>query len=197
MLRIGLTGGIGSGKTTVARIFEVLGIPVYYADIEAKRIMNEDKLLREQLISIFGDEAYENDRLNRPYISSVVFENKEKLDQLNAAVHPATISHGESWMRSQTTTYAIKEAALIFESGVNKHLDYVIGVSTPVRLRVQRTVARDGSTVEEVHNRIRNQMDEEEKMKLCDFVIINDEQHLVIPQVLTVHEKLLQLAKPM
>lgn len=194
ILRIGLTGGIGSGKTTVAKIFEVLGIPVYYADIEAKRIMNEDKLLKSKLIALFGESAYKNDILNRPYISSQVFENKTKLNQLNAIVHPATISHGENWMHSQQTRYAIKEAALIFESGVNKYLDYVIGVSSPPALRIQRATTRDGSTIEEVINRMKNQMGEEAKMKLCDEIIVNDEHQLVIPQVLALHKKFLKLA---
>lgn len=194
ILRIGLTGGIGSGKTTAARIFEALGIPVYYADLEAKRLMNEDMLLRSQLIALFGEKAYSSDTLNRPYISSLVFQNKTKLDQLNAIVHPATINHGEKWMQEQKTSYAVKEAALIFESGVNKYLDYVIGVWAPTALRIQRAITRDGSTEDEVVNRMNNQMDEESKMKLCDYVIVNDEQQLLTTQVIAIHEKLLRLA---
>ncbi len=192
MLVIGLTGGIGSGKTTIAKIFEVLGIPVYYADEEAKRIMNEDEHLKGKLILLFGEEAYSNGVLNRRHISSIVFRDKEKLHQLNAIVHPLTIADSDRWMQAQTTPYAIKEAALIFESGANIQLDYVIGVSSPVELRVKRVMTRDNISSTEVERRIENQLSEEEKMKLCDFVIFNDEEQPVIPQVLAIHEMLIQ-----
>ena len=118
VLRLGLTGGIGSGKSTVAQIFEVLGIPVYYADIAAKKIMNEDKGLRSAITNIFGEQAYENNILNRKYISSIVFSDPAKLQQLNALVHPATKKNAETWMQQQTGPYAIHEAALIFEAKV-------------------------------------------------------------------------------
>ena len=193
MLKIGLTGGIGSGKTTVARIFEILGIPVYYADTEAKRIMNEDEALRQQIIGLFGKDAYVDNRLNRTYIASMVFNDRAKLDSLNALVHPATVADSEAWMERQTSHYAIKEAALIFEASVDKQLDYVIGVSAPELLRIQRVTGRDNVSAEEVERRMKNQISEEEKMKLCDFIIVNDERSLVIPQVLDLHEKLIVL----
>jgi dephospho-CoA kinase len=192
MLIIGLTGGIGSGKTTVAKIFEVLGIPVYYADEEAKRIMNEDETIRSKLIVLFGEETYINGKLNRSHIASIVFKDTKKLDQLNAIVHPVTIADSDRWMQSQNTPYAIKEAALIFESGSYKQLDYVIGVSSPLELRIQRVINRDKISKSEVERRIRNQMSEEEKMKLCDFIILNDKEQLVIPQVLKLHERLVR-----
>lgn len=192
MLLIGLTGGIGSGKTTVAKVFEVLGIPVYYADEQAKRIMNEDELVREKIKTLFGEESYEKGKLNRSYIASIVFKDAEKLRLLNSVVHPATIADGEQWMKMQTTPYAIKEAALIFESGSNKQLDYVIGVSSPGQLRMARVMARDSITDAEVKRRMQNQMPEEEKINLCDFVIVNDEQQLIIPQVLEIHGTLVQ-----
>ncbi len=195
ILRIGLTGGIGSGKSTVAAIFEVLGIPVYYADDEAKKLMNEDPRLREKIIAGFGNEAYEGNMLNRKYIGGQVFNNKEKLSLLNAIVHPETIRDAKEWMLRQTTPYAIKEAALIFESGSEKDLDYVIGVYAPERLRISRTVKRDNISPEAVVARMKNQINEEEKMALCDFVIRNDEQRAVLPQVLNLHERMLQLAK--
>ena len=195
MLRVGLTGGIGSGKTIVAQIFEVLGIPVYYADLETKRIMNENKILRKQLLEHFGEQTFVNDKLNRPYLASIVFNNPEKLDLLNALTHPLTIQHATEWMQTQTTNYVIKEAALIFESGSAENLDYVIGVSAPRALRIQRVMNRDGITRDEVVKRINRQIDETIKMKLCDFVIINDEQQLLVPQVLGIHEKLLELSK--
>ena len=191
MLRIGLTGGIGSGKTTVAQIFETLGIPVYYADAAAKRIMNENEDLRKQLINHFGKDSYTNGQLNRKYISSLVFDNPEKLALLNSLVHPLTIADADEWMKQQTTPYIIKEAALIFESDAWKHLDKVIGVSAPHQLRMQRTMHRDQISAEKVQARMNKQMEEEEKMSRCDFVINNNEKELLIPQVIAMHELLI------
>jgi dephospho-CoA kinase len=196
MLRIGLTGGIGSGKSTVAQMFEVLGIPVYYADAEARRILNTDAELKKAIIRIFGDEAYQDGLLNRAFISSLVFNDQSKLDLLNSLVHPATMKDGEAWMKKlavpggQTPPYAIHEAALVFEAGVNKQLDHVIGVFAPLALRINRAMERDNVSKDEVLKRIGRQMDEETKMKLCDFVISNDEQQLLIPQVIAIHNKL-------
>jgi dephospho-CoA kinase len=195
MLRIGLTGGIGSGKSTAAQIFEVLGIPVYYADTAAKRLMNEDHELRSAITKIFGEEAYTNEILNRKYISSIVFSDPVKLDKLNAVVHPATKKDGEIWMNKHSTPYAIHEAALIFEAHVSDRLDYVIGVSSPMELRVKRAMERDNVTREEVLKRMNQQLDEEIKMSKCDFLLMNDDQQLLIPQVLELHKKLTQLSK--
>ncbi len=195
MLKIGLTGGIGSGKSTVAAVFEILGIAVYYADEAAKQIMNEDDALKQEIIREFGGASYVDGRLDRQYISSLVFNDPRKLASLNALVHPATIRNAENWMKKQCGPYAIKEAALIFESGAQENLDYVIGVYAPERLRVQRVMKRDKSAENEVIDRMRNQMDEKKKMGLCDFVIRNDEQQLVIPQVLKLHEQLSALAR--
>jgi len=193
-LRVGLTGGIGSGKTIVAGVFEVLGIPVYYADQEAKRIMNEDNRIKVRLTAEFGENTYINNQLNRPYIASVVFGDKQKLELLNSIVHPITLQDSNAWMRLQNTPFAVKEAALIFESGANNHLDYIIGVYAPLQLRIQRVVARDTIDFRQVHRRIKNQMNEEDKMKLCDHVIVNDEQQPVIEQVLKVHRKLVEMS---
>ena len=191
MLKIGLTGGIGSGKSTVARIFESLGVPVYYADAAAKRVMEEDPELKIALVHHFGTATFENGVLNRSYLSGLVFNNPEKLALLNSLVHPATINDAEQWMQQQTTPYAIKEAALIFESGAQEHLDQVIGVTAPVALRIQRTMQRDGSTREAVQARMERQLSDSIKMKLCDHIIHNDEQQALLPQVLALHEKLL------
>lgn len=195
MLKIGITGGIGSGKTTVAKVFEILGIPVYYADDEAKRIMNEDSALKKKITAVFGNESYENGKLNKPYLASVVFNDSYKLDLLNSIVHPATIKDAELWMQNKKTAYALKEAALLFESGAAENLDYVIGVTAPQHLRIKRVMERDGVTKDEVLKRINRQIEEDIKIKLCDFVIVNDEQRLVIPQVLALHEKLSSLKK--
>lgn len=195
MVLIGLTGGIGSGKSTVAKVFETLGIPVYYADDEAKRLMNTDERLKQEIIKQFGIESYKDGTLNRPYIASLVFTNKEKLSLLNSLVHPVTIEDSQKWVLQQISPYVIREAALLFESGANKGLDFVIGVSAPLPLRIQRVIQRDGLSKEEIEQRISRQMDEEEKTKKCDFVILNDEKQLVIPQVLDIHKKILAIAK--
>ena len=195
MLKIGITGGIGSGKSTVAKLFEVLGIPVYYADNAAKQLMNENETLKQQVQKEFGNEAYTNGKVNRKYIADIVFANPEKLELLNSIVHPATLKDADEWMNKQTTPYTIKEAALIFESGAQEQLDYVIGVYAPTPLRIQRTMQRDNISREEVMARMNKQIDETIKMRLCDFVITNDEQQMVIPQVIELHQKLLTLVK--
>lgn len=195
MLKIGLTGGIGSGKSTVARVFEVLGVPVYYADDAAKTLMNEDGELKQKIKQEFGDAVYKNEKLDRKALAGIVFNTPEKLNRLNAIIHPATITDAEKWMQKQTTPYAIKEAALIFESGAQEHLDYVSGVTAPAPLRIQRTMHRDGITREEVMARMNKQMDESIKMRLCDFVLINDEQQMLLPQVIELHNKLLSFSK--
>lgn len=195
MLKVGLTGGIGSGKSMVASIFAVLGIPVYFADEAAKRIQQEDPEVRKQIIGLLGDEAYQNGILNRTYVSSIVFSNKTKLEQLNAIVHPATMRDAENWLSLQTTPYAIKEAALIFESGSQRDLDFVIGVTAPIAIRIQRTMARDSVTEEQVRNRMEKQISDKIKMRLCDAVIVNDEKQLLLPQVLELHQKLITLSR--
>ena len=196
MFSVGLTGGIGSGKSTVAGIFEVLGIPVAYADQDAKRVMAEDPELRRQIIHHFGEETYAGGQLNRPYLAAQVFSDKEKLALLNSLVHPATIAAGEKWLEQQKghAPYAIREAALIFESDSVRYMDFVIGVFAPQPLRIHRVLQRDKLSREEILQRMRSQIDEDIKMKLCDAVIYNDEQHPVIPQVLSLHEKLLRLS---
>ncbi|MEO5983943.1 MAG: dephospho-CoA kinase [Ferruginibacter sp.] len=193
MLRIGLTGGIGSGKTTVAKIFEVLGIPVYSADEAARRLMNEPGPLKNQLIQSFGAEIYSNNEINTRLLSEKVFNDPSQLALINSIVHPATISDAREWMNKQSTPYVIKEAAILFEAGANKDLDYIIGVSSPRLLRIERIKQRDNVPEEKILLKMSKQMNEAEKMKQCDFVLINDEKQLLIPQVLTLHKKLQEL----
>lgn len=188
MLKIGLTGGIGSGKSTVAKIFETLGIPVYYADAEAKRLMNSSETLKKVIRQNFGEATYENDQLNRKYLGGIVFNNPEKLELLNALIHPVTINDAEQWMQQQSAPYSIKEAALLFESGATENLDFIVGVYAPQALRIKRVMKRDGLTADEIMKRINRQVNEEMKMKLCDFVITNNEQELLVPQVLKLHQ---------
>jgi dephospho-CoA kinase len=193
-LKIGLTGGIGSGKTTVAKIFEILGVPVYDADASTKNLYETDRELKQALIEHFGADIYTDTGLNRQMLSRIVFSDPLKLQLLNNLVHPLTIKDAEKWMNKQETAYVIKEAALLYESGSVRELDFVIGVRAPKHLRIQRALERDKVTREEVINRMRSQIDEDIKMRLCDFIITNDEQQLVIPQVLELHIKLSELA---
>ncbi len=194
MLKIGLTGGIGSGKSTVAAIFEVLGIPVYYADVKARQLMNEDTNLIAAIKAAFGEESYSNRLLNKPYISSQIFSDTTKRDILNSIVHPSTIADATAWMNKQTTPYCVKEAALIFESHAEKKLDFIIGVTAPEETRIKRIINRDAITREQVEARIKSQMNEAAKIKKCDYVIINDDTHLLIPQVITLHHLLMEKA---
>jgi dephospho-CoA kinase len=195
MLKVGLTGGIGSGKTTVAKIFELLNVPVYYADDAAKRIMNENTDLKNQIKKQFGENSYLNGELNRRFIASQVFSDNYKLELLNAIVHPVTMKDALQWFDKQTTPYAIKEAALLFEAGATEHLDVIIGVFAPKELRIKRTVDRGELSREDVVKRMDRQIQEEIKIKLCDFVLNNDEQQLLIPRILELHQRLLMMAK--
>lgn len=192
-LKIGLTGGIGSGKTTVAKVFELLNVPVYYADDASKRLYKTDKEVISRLKKHFGDDIYNGDELNRTKLASLVFNNPQKLALLNGIVHPPTIRDAQEWMRLQTAPYIIKEAALLFESGSAAGLDYIIGVYAPQHIRLKRVMDRDNSNRDEVLTRMNHQIDEEIKMKLCDFVIRNSEQELLIPQVMELHKNLLGL----
>jgi dephospho-CoA kinase len=194
VLKIGLTGGIGSGKSTVAKIFELLGIPVYYADAASKLLYQTNQDLMASIKQHFGEEMYEGEQLNRAKLAAAVFGNDEKLQLLNSLVHPPTIKDAEDWMAKQTAPYIIKEAALLFEAGSASGLDYIIGVQAPKHLRLKRAMDRDNTKREDILNRMKRQIDENIKMRLCDFVIKNDEQELVIPQVIGLHNQLLQLA---
>lgn len=196
MYIIGITGGIGSGKSTVARIFGLLGIPVYSADDAAKEIMVKDPLLVEQIREHFGPEAYLADgSLHRKYISNIVFNDKEQLAVLNSLVHPATIRDSEAWAARQQTPYVIKEAALMFETESFHYVDKVICVFAPEALRIHRVMKRDNVTRNDVIARMHKQIDDRIKMKLADYVVHNDEQQMVIPQVLALHQQFMATVK--
>ena len=192
MLKIGITGGIGAGKSTVAGIFKVLGVPVFDADVTAKNILNTDPILREQIAAAFGSETYKNGLLDRKYLATLVFNNPNQLAKLNALVHPATIEAANIWAKhweEQGCPYILKEAALLFEAGTNVGLDFIIGVTAPVEMRIARVMERDHVTREEVLKRMQHQLEDTEKMKRCNFVIDNNEVSLVIPQVLALHAR--------
>ena len=195
MLKIGLTGGIGSGKTTVANIFKVLGIPVFDADTVAKNLMENDPVLKKKLLAQFGPLVFEHDKLNRKWLAGIVFNDPYQLELLNAMVHPITLSAAENWFDGMDKPYGIKEAALLFEAGAGAGLDYIIGVFAPQHIRIQRVMQRDGLNREEVLSRIDRQASDTIKMKLCDFVILNDDQQLLTEQVLALHQKFLEIAK--
>ncbi len=190
MLKVGVTGGIGSGKTTVCRIFKALGIPVFDADNAAKVLMEKDPELVTAIREAFGDEAYLSDgTLNRRYLAGKVFTDETELARLNALVHPATIRAAEEWATRQQAPYTVKEAALLFESGSYRHNDINILVTAPEPVRIQRVMERDGVTEAEVRARIARQLSDGEKAKKADYTIINDGKTAVIPQVLALHKQ--------
>ena len=197
MLKIGLTGNIGSGKTTVCKIFEVLGIPVFYADDAAKDVMVADAELIGGIKQTFGNQAYfEDGTLNRKHIAGIVFNDKEQLAKLNALVHPAVFRAFDKWVLNQKgAPYVLKEAAILFESGSYKKCDRAIMVTAPLDLRIKRVTSRDGITADEVKARNDRQFSEEKKLALANDVIINDDTQLVIPQVLKLHQLYLSIAQ--
>ncbi len=192
-LKIGITGGIGVGKSVVTKIFKILGIPTYDADREAKDIMVKNDAVRQSLMQTFGKEVYfEDGSLNREWLGKRVFGDAEELKKLNGIVHPAVIKDGEDWAAAQTSIYSVKEAALLFESGSYKALDFTILVVSPLELRIERVMQRDKVDREEVLGRINKQMPEEEKEKLSDCIVYNDDEHSLIEQVMELHQKFIQ-----
>lgn len=174
MTTIGLTGGIGSGKTTIAQWFQEKGIPVYNSDFEAKKLMNENEDLIQQLIELFGDETYKNGEYNRSYVASKVFNDKELLNQLNAIVHPAVFKHFDEWLDNQNSSFVVKEAAILFESGSYKDCDYIISVIADEEIRIKRVAKRDQLNEDQIRNRMKSQWTDQQRIEKSDFIIENN-----------------------
>lgn len=190
MKKVGLTGNIGSGKTTIALVFEVLGIAVFYSDIEAKRLMNEDDDLKKQLISSFGKNVYLNGQLNRQYLGQLAFTDDKVLNLLNTIIHPLVQNSFNLWSDKQLGPYVIKEAAILFESNSYKTMDSIICVSCPESMRIDRLISRDNTTKEHIKNKMKKQWSDKKIRNLSDFIIANDHTSLVVPQVLAIHDTL-------
>jgi dephospho-CoA kinase len=189
---IGLTGGIGSGKTTVANMFSELGVPVYIADIEAKKLSNRSKVIRRKLIQLLGPDSYKDNTLNRAYVAKKIFNDEELLEKVNAIIHPKVASHFKRWLKKQQGPYAIKEAAILFENGGYEQCDKTILVVAPLAERIRRLLARDKTTRTEIEARMSNQWSDDEKRKLADIIIENIDLEETQKQVLAVHKNLSQ-----
>ncbi|TPN82117.1 dephospho-CoA kinase [Aquimarina algicola] len=187
---VGLTGGIGSGKSTVAKMFEEYGISIYLADDEAKKLMHTNTAVKEKIIKLFGAEAYLDGILNRAYIANIVFNDSSKLKDLNSIVHPAVANHFEEWKNKQQSAYVIKEAAILFENGGHKQCDYTILVSAPSAIRIQRVIDRDNMTEKQVLSRMNNQWEDSKKIPLSDFVVYNIDLEETKSQVADIHHKI-------
>lgn len=196
MIRVGLTGGIGSGKSTVAQYFRELGIPVYEADTAAKSLMNTEGTLVEQIRALLGDDAYNSQGLNRAYVAEKVFGNRDLLAQLNALVHPVVRQDFESWAALQETPYVLQEAAILFETGGYNHFDYNILVTAPEETRIRRVMKRDGTSRKQVEARLGNQWKDARKIPLADFILDNRDRRKTRTNVRRIHRKLLELSGP-
>jgi dephospho-CoA kinase len=191
MITVALTGGIGSGKTTVAKAFATLGVPVYIADEEAKKLMNVSKVIRRKLIKLFGEKAYLNNELNRSFLAEAIFSNKNLLEKMNDIVHPKVKKHFIKWKAKQQGPYIISEVAIVFENDTYKNYDYIITVTAPEEERIARVIARDHSTKEKVQAIINNQWKDAEKVRLSDYVITNTNLESTKKQILKIHNLLL------
>lgn len=192
MTVVGITGGIGSGKTTVANFFKALGIPVYIADVEAKELMRTSKIIKKKLIQLFGKDAYINDELNKPFIANLIFNNAKLLHQMNEIVHPKVSAHFKRWLKKQSSKYVLKEAAILFENGNYKECDLIVTVIAPEEKRISRVIERDNSTPEKVKAIIDKQWSDEDKIKLSDFVINNISLNQTEKQVKQIHQEILK-----
>lgn len=191
MKKIGITGNIGSGKSTLTKVFSLMGIPVYDADSRAKWLMQNQPEIQRGLIAIFGEEVYDHNQiLNRVYLANLVFQQPNLLAQLNALVHPLVFADFDHWLAIQNAPYIVKEAALLIESESYKQLDELILVCAPEHIRIQRTMERDGTSREAVEARMKNQMEESLKIPFAKYIVQNDGTQLLIPQIMRIHEML-------
>lgn len=197
MMLVGLTGGIGSGKTTVASLFLELGVPVYNADQHAKRLMRTSKTVKQKIVQEFGRKAYLNGKLNRAFLAEVVFNNKIKLAAINSIVHPSVANSFKRWARKQNSDYVIQENAILFETNSYKKFNFTILVTAPLNERIRRVIDRDKMTKQQVLERIKNQLPDEEKVQKADFVIANLDLIETKAQVLKIHKKILSNLKPL
>ncbi|WP_036385409.1 dephospho-CoA kinase [Muricauda sp. MAR_2010_75] len=191
---VGLTGGIGSGKSTVAKMFRELGVPVYDSDEEAKKLMVSSKKVKKAIIELLGKGAYKDAVLDRAFIAGKVFKDPELLQQLNAIVHPAVRAHFLKWVQKKAVPYVIQETALIFENGVQDKYDYTLLITSPKEIRLQRVMDRDGVSEQQVLERMKNQIEDDEKMHLADFFIENVDLETTRQKVKDLHAKLLALS---
>ena len=194
-ITVGITGGIGSGKSTVCEIFKILGVPVFEADKIARTLMNENPEIRQNLITWFGDEIYSENLLNRKKLAELIFNNTQNLEQVNSIVHPVVRNEFEKWKNSQKSVYSVYEAAILFESGFYKLMDLNFLIVSPEQLRIHRVMKRDQISEEQVLARIHNQWSDEEKIKLANAVIYNDNKNLIIPQIIEIDKKLIRDGK--
>ncbi len=191
MIKVGITGGIGSGKSTVCKVFRTMGIPVFEADQVARQLQNNDPGVRQEIINLFGPDVYLPDQtIDRKYLASIVFKNPLLLEQLTGIVHPAVQKAFYDWYKKQDSPYIIHEAAILFESGFYKIMDKTITVVTDEAQRIQRVMKRNNITLEAVKERIRNQWSDEDRMKLADFVIRNNDDELIVPQIIDIDKKI-------
>ena len=195
MIIVGLTGGIGSGKTTVAQEFKKLGVPVYIADDEAKKLMKRSKIIKRKLIQLFGDKAYVNNALNKPFIANIIFNDKSYLQKMNSIIHPRVAKHFEKWMLKQESPYVIKEVAILFENDGYKTCDFIITVTAPKELKIERLLKRDDTTKAKIEAIMKNQWTDEEKVKRSHFVIENIALENTKNQVIKVHKQILDRLK--
>jgi len=192
MLRTGLTGNIGSGKSAVASVFSSIGVPVFRADEESKKFLKNPDII-DQIIGLFGKEIAANGMIDNRQLASVVFSSTEALNKLNILLHPLVMRDFNTWLQKQAgVPYVVMEAAILFETGYAKEFDYIIHVSCPEETAIERVVKRDGLSREMVIERIKHQIKNDDKARMSDFVIINDGTSLLIPQVIAIHKKLLQ-----
>ncbi len=194
MKRVGLTGGIGSGKSTVARIFQSLGVPVYFADDRGKHLLVHDVDLKEAIVERFGEEILQDNEIHRPALASIVFSDSASLSDLNALIHPAVNRDYRAWCEASESDipYTLKEAAILFETGGHRQMDAVILVTAPEEMRIERVMKRDDVSKEAVLSRIARQWSEEDKIPLADYLILNDGEHSLIEQVITLHKELIE-----